>query len=210
MLPARRIKKSRRGQSGYFQSRKNGGAIAYESTLERDFFYQLEWDQRVSHFREQPLSISYRANGRRKPHVPDVLFVRSSGDVVLVDVKYRSEIFERWTDLHPAFRAAARFAADYGWRYKLMTETEIRNRSLRNIRLLIPYRSNELASDRTADVINALNDQKSSVRDIVQRIRRSDIDSAYCLATIWTLVAKGVLAVDLEQPLTLMSEVWLA
>jgi TnsA endonuclease N terminal/TnsA endonuclease C terminal len=209
-LPARRIKKSRRGQSGYFQSRKNGGAIAYESTLERDLFYQLEWDRGVAEFREQPLAISYRAKDRKKQHVPDALFVRSSGEVVLVDVKYRLELFAKWNDLHPAFLATARYASNHGWRYKLMTEKEIRDGRLRNIRLLIPYRAHDPASDRTREVLEAISGQRASVGDIATRVSRGDVDFAHCIATIWCLVAKGVIAVNLEAPLTLASEVWLA
>ena len=48
-----------------------GRMIAFESLLERDFIYLLDYDARVEWFEEQPLTIGYGQADRTLHYTPD-------------------------------------------------------------------------------------------------------------------------------------------
>ena len=58
--PVRKIRKSHRSITGTVVSTKAGGGADYESTLERDYLLQLEFDPQVRELWPQPLTIEYR------------------------------------------------------------------------------------------------------------------------------------------------------
>jgi len=51
-------------QTGLFPSEKNEKTIEYESSIELDYFYLLEFDEDVVSYEEQPFSIHYLYLGR--------------------------------------------------------------------------------------------------------------------------------------------------
>lgn len=59
---------------------------------------------------------------------------------VLYEVKYREELRRDWAKLRPRFRAAHRFARGHGWKFRLITDYEIRTPLLWNAKFLLPYR----------------------------------------------------------------------
>jgi hypothetical protein len=63
-MPVRKIPKNYRSVTGRFPSLKNNRSVAFESTLERDFYLSLEFDEGVESYEEQPLTISGDHNGR--------------------------------------------------------------------------------------------------------------------------------------------------
>ena len=70
-MPVRKV--SNRGGNivGRFPSLKMGRMIAFESLLERDFIYLLDYDVRVEWFEEQPLTIEYQHDGQALHYTPD-------------------------------------------------------------------------------------------------------------------------------------------
>lgn len=79
--------------------------------------------------------------GRKRFGYPDFLVhFRLPSDVpMLVDVKFRREIFERWAELKPRLRAARAYARERGWIYRIKTEVDIRTPYLANAKFLLPY-----------------------------------------------------------------------
>ena len=147
-MVARSIPKNYRNVTGRFASAKNQNLIGFESTLEKDFFLLLEFDRRVESFEEQPVTITYRGlEGRVCHYTPDAL-VRYQAALagepdwrpVLYEVKYRSDLREHGVEYRPKFKAARRYARDRGWRFRVVTEREIRTSRLSNIRFLLRYR----------------------------------------------------------------------
>jgi hypothetical protein len=80
------------------QTRRTGGSLAFESAkmprrvwceseVERRFFARLDGMKEVLWFQEQPLSIRYKLNGKRRTYYPDALAVFTDGTSVLIEIK---------------------------------------------------------------------------------------------------------------------------
>ena len=120
-MGVRKIRANPWSLTGFVPSRKGKSACDFESRLERDFATLQEFDNLVARYDEQPVEIFYAsANGRKVRGVPDFLVhdVPESGRApMLVDVKYRKDLFRNWTKLKPRFRAALSYARAHGWTF---------------------------------------------------------------------------------------------
>ncbi|MDP9105492.1 MAG: TnsA endonuclease N-terminal domain-containing protein [Candidatus Eremiobacteraeota bacterium] len=211
-MGVRRIRPNPWSTTGFIASDKNGGLTAHESGLERDFAILLEFDPRVESFEAQPLRITYRSSsGRPTSGVPDYLvtFVASqSCPRELVDVKYRSEVFQSWTTLKPRLKAALRHARDNGWTYRIKTETEIRTPYLMAARFLLPFRRlapDPIALEAIQSVLKSAG--KSTPERILQQIAEDRWRRAELLPTLWNLIATFAVRVNFDEPLTMGSVV---
>ena len=72
------IRKNRANIVGSFPSLKNATSVYYESTIERDLLFFLEYDQSVSSYHMHPFTISYDDRETHHSYTPDVLVVRST------------------------------------------------------------------------------------------------------------------------------------
>ncbi len=61
-MPVRQVSNRGGNVIGKFPSIKMGRMIAFESLLERDFIYLLDYDPAVEWFEEQPLTIEYMSD----------------------------------------------------------------------------------------------------------------------------------------------------
>ena len=75
---------------GKFASLKMKRVIWWESQLERDYIYLLEFDPDVASYDEQPLRIEYYLNGKKHRYTPDFL-VRKGNKRIIVEVKQEEE-----------------------------------------------------------------------------------------------------------------------
>ena len=72
-MPVRRIPRyGAQKNIGKFSSVKTGLVAWYESLLERDKMYLLDFDPLVTFWREQPLKIRYVLNGKTHFYTPDL------------------------------------------------------------------------------------------------------------------------------------------
>lgn len=133
---------------GRFASRKCGRMVHFESQLERDFFYQLEFDPVVIRFLEQPIKVQLCYQGKNRNYTPDVAVERPSG-VTFYEVKpHRKAIRPEMEEL---FEAAAQAFAALGHQYSVVTDREIqREPFLQNIKLLFRYADQLLLDDKVA------------------------------------------------------------
>lgn len=210
-MVARAIPKSYRNVTGRLASAKNRNPIGFESTLEKDFFLLLEFDRRVESFEEQPVTISYRSpEGRLCRYTPDVL-VRYQPVLVgdprespaLCEIKYRGDLREHGAEYRPKFTAARRYARDRGWRFRVVTEREIRTPRLTNIRFLLRYRSIQVDDTDRDALLAALREHGATLPDALLRQARLDpLRHTAALATLWHLVATDQIEVDLDRLLT--------
>lgn len=67
---------------GYFQSEKMNRPISFNSLIERDFIYLLEFESDVSSYQEQPFKIHYKANGQSYHYTPDFYFIHDGREIV--------------------------------------------------------------------------------------------------------------------------------
>ncbi|WP_181212771.1 TnsA endonuclease N-terminal domain-containing protein, partial [Acinetobacter baumannii] len=83
----------------------------------------------------QPVVIPYITElGNQSTYTPDFLVQFSSSNCddfedfpvpMLIEIKPKKKLVEDWDKLKPKFRAAHRFAADKGWKFKIISETRL-------------------------------------------------------------------------------------
>ena len=86
------------------------------------FLTLLEFDSNVQHFEVQPITIEwFDPAGKKHIYTPDVL-VYYQNDVIIYEVKYRSDLRKTGVNSNLNFRLPYIFANLHGWHFKLITE----------------------------------------------------------------------------------------
>lgn len=136
-MPVRRV--SNRGGNiiGKFPSLKMRRMIAFESLIERDYLYILDYEPVIEWFEEQPVTIEYQDNGKMLHYTPDFHLVEA-GQNVLVECK--PEVFVGRSENQRKFQAAINWCAERDWDFKLITDSQLRtDHRLDNIKLMTYY-----------------------------------------------------------------------
>lgn len=207
------VPKNYRNVTGIAAASKAGGAAQFESTLERDFLSLLEFSPEVKTIDPQPVRVEWLdARGHKRIYTPDVFveFIESDGKTPwLCEVKYRSELQEKWAELRPKFKAAFHFAKEQGWRFKIITEREIRTPYLANVHFLIGFRRSIPDAGLMLDILGHLNKTNGSTpRDLIEALRSDIAARAQLTNALWHLIAIFQVGVDLHQPLNMKSRIW--
>ena len=217
-MPVRKVPKNYRNLTGLVPNTRTSSMTAFESSLERDFLLLLDFDPDVTFYEEQPVTIAYHDDqGRRRRSTPDVL-VRSRTDhlplqpltPLLCEVKYRTDLRQHWREYRPKFRAACRYARQQGWRFRVVTERQVRTPYLENVKFLRQYRTipvNDLHRTQLLDTLVALEDTDPA--RLLATIAHDRWQQAQMLPILWQLVATRQVRADLAQPLTMHSRLGL-
>src|SRR5947209_4050210 len=216
-MSVRKIPPNRRSLTGLVASRRQGRMVASESSFERDFYILLDFDVNVDKYIEKPVTVEYLdGDESERTYTPDVL-VYYRDDIVpakgmkpiLCEVKYRQDLFENWPEYKPKIRAGRAAARARGWRFRIITEREVRTPYLENAKFLRPYRGIETNWE-----------QANLLLDLVRELREADPESlltavtpdrwrqAEMLPTLWHLVARKMIGVDLTERLTMHSRIF--
>jgi len=132
-------KVSNRGKNiiGKFPSIKMGRMIAFESLIERDFLYLIDYAKEVEWFEEQPLTIKYQYEGETRHYTPDFHLIEKGREVL---IECKPEKFVLSVENQRKAIAARAWCACRGWEYRVVSDREIRKGArLTNIRLLTRY-----------------------------------------------------------------------
>ncbi|MDC5821894.1 TnsA endonuclease N-terminal domain-containing protein [Vibrio europaeus] len=216
-MSVRKIPKNYRNLTGLAASNKAEKPF-FESTLERDFLTLLEFDQTVLSYDVQPITVGWEDDaGKERSYTPDVLAQYRVGgcsftskNTVLYEVKYRSDIKENWLELKPKFQAAIRYAKSMGWRFKLMTEVEIRTVYMENARFLLPYFKSEINEEHMEMLIHQLIKMRQcSIEALLTSLFNDRWAQAELVPTLWGLIASRRINTDLNIPLTMSADVWI-
>ncbi|MFX0171120.1 MAG: TnsA endonuclease N-terminal domain-containing protein [Candidatus Hodarchaeota archaeon] len=123
------------GNQGFFPSEKvMGGIVAYESQLERDLFLLFDHDPSVKRFQHQPSKIIFKNNeGKREQYVPDVKVEFNNGLRVLIEVKPRKTIVEKYSMYQQKLKAVNKEVKANGMIFDVLTEIDIRTPRLANV-----------------------------------------------------------------------------
>jgi hypothetical protein len=214
-MVARVIPKNYRTVTGRLASSKNRRLIGFESTLEKDFYLLLEFDTEVDTFEEQPVTITYAdPTGKRHRYTPDVL-IRYQRDAsrdrpdALCEIKYRHDLREHWLEYKPRFKAAARYATQHGWRFRLVTERDVRTPRLHHARFLLHYRHQPVDAQDVQHVLSTLGARGATQPQTLMQACSCERDrQARLIPVLWYLVAHGQVAIDLSRPLSMHSTIW--
>ncbi len=83
-MPVRKVSnRSKKNTIGDFPSIKMKRMIAFESLIERDGIYTFDFDPDVLAFEEQPFSIEYEHEKKKRRYTPDFLLKKLDHSVVV-------------------------------------------------------------------------------------------------------------------------------
>jgi len=212
-MPIRKIPKNYRNVTGVVAAHKADGEAGFESGLERDLLSLLEFDPRVEKFEVQPIHIFWSdADGKRHQYTPDCLarYKDSSIKTTLFEAKYRAELRENWGDLRPRFRAAVHHASSQGWKFKIVTEEEIRTPYLDNVRFLLPFLRRGIESTEDRDMLLGIAGtlRETTPARLLAAIEKDQGARAHLLPTLWFLIGSFEIGADLSAPLVMESRIW--
>jgi TnsA endonuclease N terminal len=205
-MPVRKIPRYGAGHKnlGKFASVKTGRVAWYESLLEKDFMYLLDYHREVSYWHEQPLRIRFSHGGKVHRYTPD-LEVHRGEKKQLIEVKPRHQVDSgKWDVL---FRAASSICEEEGYQFLVVTDEIIRMQPrLENIKLLWKYARtpvlpqhqlicNQFFQSRKGELVTLI--------DLVQLFKRKHLPPQ----TLYSLLFWGALDCDLMQPLDQCSQI---
>ena len=214
----RKIGTTRRSVSGFFMFRGEK-SIPYESTLERDFLVRLSQSRFVSDIIAQPIQLKYLCNnGNYYPYTPDYLVYYHIGKdetwenatpPLLVEVKPRNELRDKWADMKPKFRTALQYAKEQGWRFKIYDEFRIRDQKWENIMFLVRYKRMGFPIEDSQWIIDNLKCMGQATLDyLVTRHFFGKHERAVGISHVWHLLYTGKIECDLSLPLNNSTVLW--
>mgnify|MGYP000087689449 CR=1 FL=1 len=193
-MPTRKV--SNRGGNiiGHHPSLKVGRMIAFESTIERDFIYLLDYDPDVKTFEEQPFIIEYEWAGKIHRYTPDFHVVRCSSDPV-VECKPLNHVNDE--DNQRKFYAARRWCLESGREFKVETEVAIRSGSrLKNVVKLAQFARHYVEPGYCRLILGVLGEESISILDLMHRISAEQPNAV--LFAIYHLAYHHILEMNID------------
>lgn len=213
-MPVRKIglnSRSMTGRHGFYGQQ-------YESALERDFLDLMAFDLNVERLETQPVRIVYVSeDGKEHTYTPDALVwyrrdVLPARDIphLLVEVKFREEYRNHFNEFKERFRAARRYARERDWRFRVVTDREIRTPYLKNALFLRPYRDTPVTPSQVEEILREIERAgRTTPARLLDVLATEGALRAQYLAQLWRLIARLEIATDLMQPLTMRGHIWL-
>lgn len=194
--PARKITNhGREVVTGGFASFKNNRTVKWESQIERDLLYLLEFDDSIQSYFSQAVRISYTFQGKLHHHYPDIEVTRKDGSIDYYEVKP----FDKTQN--DEFKAKSKIIADrlakQGHGYRVITEREIRvDPKFNNYKILYRYLPVNVALADEKKILELIMPSKQifEARDLLEA---EGYDLTYCYA----LMAQGKIKFDINQPI---------
>lgn len=177
------------------------GTAEHESALERDFVTLTSFlDPGVS-ITSQPVTIAYSDGTRSRRYTPDFLVRWSARAAEVVEVKYRADLRANWDQLRAGFISARAWARERDATFRIATERSIRGAVLENAKRLLPLRSAPLDAQLAEQVLVLARSIEAPTFGSVLAVLSQNRPGA--LASVWRLIARGALRVDLSAPINL-------
>jgi hypothetical protein len=137
-MPVRKVSNRGGNVIGKFPSLKMERMIEFESLIERDYLYVLDYEANVVSFSEQPLTIEYQHEGQTRHYTPDFHIVRARERSALAECKPSSKT--ETEENRRKFRAALAWCVEHDWDFFVVTDTQLRaGHRLENIKLMTYY-----------------------------------------------------------------------
>lgn len=212
MLPVRKIGFGNRSITGKHPSQKTQGIHQFESTLERDYLTLIEADDEVEKFVVQPVTIKYTFEGQERRYTPDVaVFFKSTAKRKdqLVEIKYAEELTQKQEQYAARFEAAHLYAAEKNMIFCVLTEKEIRNDYLTNIKFLGRYLHTAIDA-ALSSFIHAFLSGRAILTPTALLEAAPAQQKEEVLYTLWQMLAQKQLVSDLNKKLTMLSNIWIS
>jgi TnsA endonuclease-like protein len=195
----RRIPLSRRSHITGFQPLATGTA-EHESALERDFVTLSSFLDPHAVITSQPITITYQLGAVVRRYTPDYFVSWSDGRREIVEVKYSSDLQASQERLKERFGAMQDWAQLRGAAFRVATERDIRGCALENAKRLLPLRIAPLDTEVARSVMATV--RRLEAPTLANVLATVPADRSSVLATLWCLIARASLYVDLSLPIT--------
>ena len=195
------ISRSNSDMSGKWPSFKMGRAMHYESGNERNAFKLLDASPEVRSYSEQPCVIHYMIDGEVHRHYPDIL-VNFSTHQELWEVKTDTE--SKNPEIMRRSELMAKYLPTFGYLYQIAIAEDLKiNPRLNNVVFLLKH------GRRTVSLV-----EYEQIRQLFKRntflewgyFQFGAIGAAY-LKPICRLILDGLLELDINQPLQMLTEI---
>ena len=195
----RRIPLSRRSHIIGFQPLPTGTA-EHESALERDFVTLSSYIDPHAVITSQPITITFQVGTTTRRYTPDYSIAWSDGTREIVEVKYQSDLRANRERFRERFAAMEDWARVRGATFRIATEREIRGCALENAKRLLPLRTAAFDPDIAQSLLSTVRRLVApTFADVMTAV---PADRSSVLATLWCLLARGMLCVDPFLPIT--------
>lgn len=210
--------------SGEINSICRNDSVQFESSLERDFVYMLEFDINVNKYIEQPIEINYiDIKGKNRKYTPDFLVEYFDKNVEIIEIKYESVLLKKIDELEIKFNAAKEFCIKNQFNFRLITDKEIRIDKfdeLANYKFLFRYKNffhkiisteqyyYNLQKDliKLYDLIYKL--QKCSIKELIDKCSNNQEEKSQFIFLTWCMLADNLIKADLTIKLNLDTIIW--
>ena len=168
---------------GKFPSLKLGRMVSFESRIERDQIYLMEYDPDIVLYEEQPLVIEYTCAGKRYKYYPDFKVVTSRGQHLLLECK--AEKYVNKDSNQRKFAAGKSWCAKHNWEFRLITEQVIRaGFRLENVMLLWQFARHNISWETRTRILAVMNSHQPLALDALS----GQVDPANPRATIVSIL----------------------
>ncbi len=212
-MPVRKIPKNHIQVTGRHATSKSEDSADFESLLEKEHMLLLDHDPLVQSYEVQPVRIPVPSIA--KGYVPDLLVhYRPDEDGCISPSEIRevkkSEDFVRNAEKYaPKFEAAEQYAAERGWVFRKIDETEIRIPRLGNLKFLSQFRFNEPEPREVEQLLSHLNELGGTTSDeLIASIAQTDQARLELMPVLWHLVITKRIGVDLDVPFGRNVQLW--
>lgn len=174
-MPVRKV--SNRGGNiiGSYPSIKVERMIAFESTIERDLLYLLDFEASVASYSEQPFVITYLDNGKKHTYTPDFAVTFTDGNHSLIECKPEELVGSAQNQ--PKFSAGRAWCHEHSWEYKVVTDEMLRSGyRLRNIKFLAQHARHSIPPTLKNRIVHSLGSDDGFAP--IQEIADANLDGA--------------------------------
>ncbi len=187
---------------GNFSSCKMKTSVWYDSALNRDFMYWLEFDPEVVSYTTPAISFDYYELGKLQQYIPDFQVIRCQKKQI-IDVKSKKTLeSDRYKLL---YQRLLNICDGAGWTFVALSELEVRREPIfSNIKLLYRYARESFSIDEYRDCLEIIRSQvPASLADIYQILDCHKIPRNVLLKLIFCCSVE----IDLKQPIQLDSAI---
>lgn len=204
----RNIGLSKLSLTGTINSVKENRTIEFESSLERDFLYLLEYDDNVISYCEQPIKIFYLVSGREIYYVPDFYVEYKDGRKEIIEVKYSQDLIDNKDIYEKKFSVAKSFCEHNNIQFIIKSEIDIRTPLLDNAKFYYKFTRPNLdvpIADIKLLLYQFKDKNKLTVEELLTKSASCPENRGRLQFVMWYLLCRGFILYDKTKPLKLDS-----
>lgn len=180
---------------GKVPSLKNDRNIWYESTIERDFIYLLEFDWDVVRYKEQPFRLKYIYESKTCIYVPD-FFVQRRSIFQVIETKPEEKANKEENKFR--YRIIGSILGGMGYQFVVATDAKIRIQPrLENTKIFWRYSRTRIHPLQRVKCNEYLSEaREASIQDLADALAPHGVT----LQVVYALLFWGILSTDMSRP----------